>query len=137
MGVRLYYRYKKNNMISNTKRTILLSEPVVNAWLTNHEDKVHILEEELMKSSQLISLINEYQIGRYTARNVDFLVIESNDQNTGMINLNFVWEEYSGCKDLPNNSPSDLDVFFVIDFEKSLLYAEGEELRERDTVDEF
>lgn len=115
-----------------------ISNNIIQAIVNHPSNAPEILKEDLSKHKTEISyLIDNYLPGRYKVSvfKITDLVFVAELQGTFKINYNAA--EFSGCELTETELDNFINVNFAIDNDTLQIILKGEEIRERDSFEEF
>ena len=115
-----------------------ISDTIIQAIVDQNANAPKILQEELSNHKTEVSyLIDNYLPGRYKVSvfKIIDLVFRAELQGTFIINYNAT--EFSGCELTETELDNFINVAFAIDKDRFQIILTGEEIRERDSFEEF
>ena len=115
-----------------------ISETILQAIVNQPSDAPVILQEDLSKHKTEISyLIDNYLPGRYKVSVFKIIDLSFEDELQGKFKINYNATEFSGCELTETELDNYLNVKFDIDKDTLQVTLTGEEIRERDSFEEF
>jgi len=115
-----------------------ISETILQAIVNQPADAPVILQEDLSKHKTEISyLIDNYLPGRYKVSTFKIIDLSFEAELQGKFKINYNATEFSGCELTETELDNYLNVKFDIDKNTLQVTLTGEEIRERDSFEEF
>ena len=115
-----------------------ISDNILQAIIDQPADAARILQEELSKHKTEISyLIDNYLPGRYKVSVFKIIDLSFGAALHGTFRINYTATEFSGCELTETALDNYLNVKFAIDQDRLEVVLTGEEIRERDSFEEF
>ena len=106
--------------------------------ILNGREPEHVLEKELNDhESKVFDLISNYLPGKYVGSEFKVADISFSGILSGKFRINYNATEYIGCTFTETSMDDYIVVYFEIDRDNLLVYLTGEQIRERDTFEEF
>ena len=115
-----------------------ISDKGLQAIVSQPRDALIILQEELSNHKTEIGyLIDHYLPGRYKVSVFKIIDLSFEAELQGRFKINYNATEFSGCELTETELDNYLNVKFAIDKDTLQVTLTGEEIRERDSFEEF
>jgi hypothetical protein len=115
-----------------------ISNTIIQAIVDQPSDAPKILKEDLSNHTIEISyLIDNYLPGRYKVSVFKIIDLVLGAELQGTFKINYSATEFSGCELTETKLDNFINVKFEIDKDKLQVILTGEEIRERDSFEEF
>lgn len=120
------------------KEKLSISASIAQSIVDQPSDASQILKEELSKHETEISyLIDNYLPGRYKVAVFKITDLIVGADLEGKFKINYNATEFSGCELTETTLANFISVNFAIDKDTLQVILTGEEIRERDSFEEF
>lgn len=115
-----------------------ISDNTIQAIVDQPVNGPKILQEDLSNHKTEISyLIDNYLPGRYRVSGFEITDLVFSDERQGTFKIKYNATEFSGCELTETEIDNFINVNFAIDKETLQVILTGEEIRERDSFEEF
>ncbi|WP_316810145.1 hypothetical protein [Pedobacter heparinus] len=115
-----------------------ISDNIIQAIVDQPSNAPKILKEDLSNQKTEISyLIDNYLPGRYKVSIFKIIELVFTDELHGKFRINYNATEFSGCELTETELANFINVNFAIDKDTFQVILTGEEIRERDSFEEF
>ncbi|MEJ2883842.1 hypothetical protein [Pedobacter sp. GR22-6] len=115
-----------------------ISPSIIQSIVDQPSDAPKILQEELSKHKTEISyLLDNYLPGRYKVAVFKIIDLVFGAEFQGKFKINYNATEFSGCELTETELDNFINVNFAIDKDTLQIILIGEEIRERDSFEEF
>jgi hypothetical protein len=115
-----------------------ISDSIIQSLVDQPANAPKILQEDLSNYKTEVSyLIDNYLPGRYKVSVFKIMDLIFTDELHGKFRINYNATEFSGCELTETELDNYIHVRFAIDKDKLEVTLTGEEIRERDSFEEF
>ena len=115
-----------------------ISPSIIQSIVDQPSDALKIMQEELSNHKTEISyLLDNYLPGRYKVAAFNIVDLLFGTNLKGKFKINYNATEFSGCELTETELDNFINVNFAIDKDTLQVILTGEEIRERDSFEEF